>query len=314
MTLSDSVNGLIQSQQQLQQQQEQLRSFLKQNQAIIPVVVALLALGIALIAYQSKGSQSAPISEDNLQQKNNIPTFLIVGPPNSGKTSLFQYLSYLSNKNADLDDNDKDDVQELKFHELDISATKSFRLNINNNAKLPFQSSYKTKYTLIDVPGEEKIYNLRIKEILDHFQKIQGIVFVIDSTVHNNEINGIAKRLFNLLLLSEKRPNGIDILLAINKTDQFGARPVTKFREILEKEINEIKNLNLRNLKKVNLNSKESNDEHDDEAEQILEEFGNANVQFKFDQLEGNFDFVGGSLYQNKAIDWVNWLDEKAAN
>ncbi|GMM35963.1 Signal recognition particle receptor subunit beta [Saccharomycopsis crataegensis] len=286
---------------------EELKSLVTQNNLVITVFLALLISSIFLIVSRSRSglSKSSIVTEDNLNTKNNLPTFIIIGAADSGKTSFFQYLSYLSTAKTE-----DPDAPLMKLQDLDIATTKSFKLNFDK-IKLPFQSSYKTQFLLIDIPGEEKVFNAKIKEIVNNFTNIKGAIFMIDASVNNNKINSIGKQIFRFLMLSETRPNGIDTLLAINKTDQFGARPVSKFGELLEQEINDIKNLNLQNLKSV----KQSADNDDqDEQDEILEEFGNTNVKFRFQNLEGNFDVYGGSLLKGSVDTWINWIDERASN
>lgn len=270
---------------------------LASNIVIFTVILALLISGVVIIVLQSRAA--LPVSVEDITV-NTVPSYIITGPPNSGKTSLFQYVSYLSGNEG------------AKFKELDIATTKSYQLNVNGALQLPIQSSYKKKYSLVDIPGEEKIFNQKIQEVLKNFKNVKGIVFVIDATMKNEEVAAAAKQLFKILLLSERRPNGIDILIAVNKTERFGARPVDRISQSLQQEINEYKNVSMKNLRKVDTKGHNFEDQQEnDELEEIIEQLGK---EFAFDKLEGNIDIIGGSLHADKIQKWIDWLDEKAVN
>lgn len=284
-----------------------IKEFVMENQLWITIFLAFVIAGISMISMQARSAASV-ISEDSIDTKNNIPTFLIIGPSNSGKTSFFLYLSQLATKGVA-----NSEEKQMKFTDMEVSTTtKSFKLNINNEFYLPLLSEHKLKYTVMDIPGEEKIFRMQINPTMSNFKQIKGAIFMIDAALENKSLNAVARQLFDFLMLSEKRSGGVDVLLAINKSEQFGARPTEKIRDILEKEIDVIKDLKLKSLKKVNLTP--GAEDEPSESEEIIDEFGGKDIKFKFERLEGSFDLIPGSLHKNDVQKWLNWIDERSVN
>lgn len=176
--------------------------------------------------------------------------------------------------------------------------------NVTNNFELPSTGQTKTKFKLIDFPGHPKLQNSTIDEIKKS-SNIHGLIFLIDSSIDPKKITENAKFLYDILTISERRPGGVDILVGCNKSDLFSARQATKIRELLELEIDSYRKLNLHNISKVD------NDELDEEFSDLGQSI---NSVFKFDQLEGNFDVISGSVLKDKIEKWECWIDERSVN
>jgi len=157
---------------------------------------------------------------------------------------------------------------------------------------------------LIDFPGHPKLHNLTTDEIKTS-TNIHGLIFVIDSSIDPKKLGENAKFLYDLLTITERRPGGVDILVPCNKSDLFSARQSHKIKELLEQEIDSYRKLNVHNISKVD------NDEIDDEFSDLGQSI---NSNFSFDQLEGNFDVVSGSVLKDKIEKWECWIDERAVN
>lgn len=176
--------------------------------------------------------------------------------------------------------------------------------NITTKFALPSTGQTKTNFKLVEFPGHNKLHNLTIDEIKTS-TNIFGLIFVIDSAIDPKKLGENAKFLYEILTHTERRPGGVDILVACNKSDLFNARQAQKIRELLELEIDSIRKLNVHNISKVD------NDEVDEEFSDLGQSI---NSNFKFDGLEGNFDVVSGSVLKDKIEKWECWIDERAVN
>ncbi|KAI5957137.1 hypothetical protein KGF54_000065 [Candida jiufengensis] len=234
----------------------------------------------------------------------NKPTFLICGITNSGKTSLY-----------------------YKLLTGDFKTTvSSIQPNIDM-INLPISKpTIGKKFQIVDYPGHLKYWNLFKNLILNDIKlnNIKGIIVVLDSSskkwLNNQELEKITKFLYNLISITERKQNGIDYLFAINKLDLFDSLPTPKIKTILELEINKLIKNEINNVNKTSGidNNTIEEDEFDDSNKENLREFwlsiiGNSQV-FTFDKLEGNMDFLGGSILKGNIDKWEDWLDEKVMN
>ncbi|CAI5756101.1 unnamed protein product [Candida verbasci] len=275
---------------------------------LISLITILLGFILILLIYffQSGGINAIKSSNKSPYFK---PSFLILGANNSGKTLYFY---------------------NLQQNDININQTIS---SIDPNFKefiLPFSNpAIGKKFQFVDYPGHLKYQNL-FKNLLINditLNNIKGIIYMIDSSNSNwsdpINVENIVKYLYNLLSITERKPNGVDFLFAINKSDLFDSLPPHKIKKILEKELgklikNEITNVN----KNSDLDKKSdfiNNDDEDVNNNDTLREFwlgiiGSSDAEFTFDKLEGNMDFISGSVLKNKISQWENWLDERVVN
>lgn len=206
------------------------------------------------------------------------PTFIIIGHNNTGKTSLYLRLTGHSG-----DKNQK------------ITTISSLEVNKGTIALPISNESIQRQYDLIDYPGYLKYDNL-FTNLLETIN-LKGVLFMIDSDMINfqKSINLTARKLFKILTVTETLPIGKDYLIMVNKVDLFNALPVNKIKTLLQQELNQIIELELKN--------------NEDELT-----FWHEYLPFSFDKLKGNVDFVPGSVMKNNIGDWENWLDEKVVN
>lgn len=167
-------------------------------------------------------------------------------------------------------------------------------------------TSSATNFKLIEFPGHNKLHSLLLDEIKTS-KNIHGLVFMIDATLDQAKLIEAAHFLYKVLLVTERRPGGVDILIACNKTDLFSARQPAKIKEVLEKEIDAYRKLQSANVSKVEGDSNAADDE--DEIE-----LGAHAGAFKFEQMDGNLDVIGGSALKQKVEKWDCWIDERAVN
>lgn len=270
-------------------------------QTILAALMAGLLVIVAIFYFQGPGS---PTRKN--RSKFYKPTFLVVGANGSGKTALYYHL--LTKKT--------------------VSTVSSLEPNVTSLA-LPFSNpSILSQYQFIDYPGHLKFSQLLRKLIVDDITvgNLKGVVYVVDSSsqslAQEGRTTSIARELFNLLSLTEKLPNGVDFLFAINKQDLFDSRPVFKVKQMIEDELNQVisDELNAKGLTRGG--SGIDNDDDDDDSEnfkkeETTREFWKSVVgsqKFKFEMLEGNMEFIGGSVLKSKVSGWENWFDEKAVN
>lgn len=230
------------------------------------------------------------------------PTFLMVGANAAGKTCLYY---------------------KLTGSEKAPATVSSLEPNVATIA-VPFSNpAIQKKYQLIDYPGHLKYLQLLRKLITDDITvgQLKGVIYVVDSSgahlSQEGKVAAIARELFTLLSITEKTPNGVDFLFAVNKQDLFDSRPVHKVKQLLEQELAKV----IAEEIKKGLAAGGSGIDHDEESDLVREEstrdFWRAAVgsrPFRFELLEGNMDFLGGSVARNQVGNWENWFDERAVN
>ncbi|KAI3402331.1 hypothetical protein KGF56_004901 [Candida oxycetoniae] len=284
---------------------------------ILLILLSLLVGFIILLIqffFQSGGLKAIKLANTSPYYR---PTFLICGPNNAGKTALFYKL--ISNGEV------VTTVSSIEPNFADIS--------------LPIASpQVGKKYQLIDYPGHLKYWNLFEKLILQDITlpQIKGVCVVLDSSSPNwskdsLQVEKISKFLFNLLAITERKQNGVDYLFAVNKSDLFDSLPVHKIRSILEVEINRLIENEISSTEKTSGIDISNDDENEGDNmsgmgsgsvshRENLREFwlgviGSAkDATFTFDKLEGNMDFLNGSVLKDKIEKWEDWLDEKVVN
>lgn len=231
------------------------------QKVLITILIGLLLIIVIYYVQNFEGSGSKK------------QTFLIVGCNNSGKTTLF---NKLTNKPCS-------------------STISSMEANYGT-VNLPFSTeSIGKPFQLIDYPGYLKYENL-FKQVFEDIN-LTGVVFMIDSDMmnFNKQLNLVALKMFKLLTVTERVPNGVDYLLAVNKSDLFNSLPVPKIRQLLEAEMNKVIESELKN--------------NEDDLS-----FWNDFVPFSFEKMSGNMEFKPGSVTKDNFENWRNWMDERVVN
>ncbi|KAH3683927.1 hypothetical protein WICPIJ_005127 [Wickerhamomyces pijperi] len=259
------------------------------SNVIIITIVAILLASVAFFLFQQNTNT---VSIPGLaKQSNKQPTFIIAGLSNSGKTTLFNSLTI---KNG-----------------FKMSTVTSQEPNIRTNFKLPLVGNEsdipQLSFKLVECPGHQKLHNFVYDEIKNS-SSIRGLIYMIDSTLDPKKMVESAKFLYEILTRTERKANGVDILIACNKSDQFSSRQVKTIKQILETEIDNYRKLSVSNISKSN---EDGTDFDDDETKQLSVSL---NDQFNFEKLEGHIHISNGSVLKNKIESWTNWIDERVVN
>lgn len=167
------------------------------------------------------------------------------------------------------------------------------------------------KFKLMEYPGHIKL-RYQLFDILKESSFIKGLIFVVDSTVDPKKLTETAEFLYEILSITERKPDGVDILIACNKSESFTSRPPVKIRQALEKEINSVIARKMTSLSSVKKDSEESSESGSERGDELLEV--NSKQGFKFDLLDGNIDAMEGSVLKNNIEKWECWIDERAVN
>nr|2GED_A Chain A, Signal recognition particle receptor beta subunit [Saccharomyces cerevisiae]2GED_B Chain B, Signal recognition particle receptor beta subunit [Saccharomyces cerevisiae] len=140
------------------------------------------------------------------------PSIIIAGPQNSGKTSL-----------------------------LTLLTTDSVRPTVVSQEPLSAADYDGSGVTLVDFPGHVKL-RYKLSDYLKTRAKfVKGLIFMVDSTVDPKKLTTTAEFLVDILSITESScENGIDILIACNKSELFTARPPSKIKDALESEIQKV--------------------------------------------------------------------------
>lgn len=247
------------------------------NAKSIALLAALLVFGIALTLYRTTTSFG--------KIKSSQPTILIAGPSGSGKTSL--YTLWTSGKVTDT-----------------VTSQES---NTYTSFSIPFDSDFDaTKITLVDLPGHPKLNHV-FSEALESYSNIKGIVYVIDAASGPKGIQEAANRLFNMLLKTETRMGGIDIMIACNKADVFNMIPSARLQTMLEEEIQNIRDNRSKSLGEVGAAGSLDDDNEDDGS-------WLGGSKFKFINLEGEVSIADGSVLLNNVENWKRFVEAVTVN
>lgn len=273
---------------QIDQKSLPISTIMDKFQTLLSTIFVGLILVLILFTYQSGSFSRAPKSKFFKQ------TFLILGSNNAGKTSLFY--KFLDRKAPP------------------PSTVSSIEPNVED-IKLPFSNAKIARdFQLIDYPGHLKYTQLLQKLILQDITlaNLKGICYVVDLSSLNisnpTSLENIATFLFNLIATTEKyRRDGVDFLFAVNKNELFDSTPVNRVRLLLEAEIDKL-------VQSVVSDKRGYQEEAGDDKDFWLGVIGRPGNPFKFEKLEGNMDFVGGSVTRGKVDGWENWLDERVVN
>lgn len=242
---------------------------------LISLLVLMISTAFILIL-QKTFINLIPLSTKTI---NKSPTFIIAGPSFSGKTSLFNALT----------------TDEFKY------TLMSQDINVANNYMLPSVTK-SAKFKLMEFPGHIKLRYKLLNTIKDSVY-LKGLIFMVDSTMDPPKLAEAAEFLHEILIITERRPGGIDILIACNKSESFASRPALKIKEALEKEISKILIRKAKNVKEM------SNEDNGDNSLEVT-----SKGVFEFGLLDGSVDSLEGSVLKKDIEKWECWIDERSVN
>lgn len=252
-----------------------------------------------------------------------LPSILLTGPTNAGKTSLHTLLERRTTP-SETHTSQTPSTVELAV-DADARGRRSFRDDLDATGATA------TKFLLVDTPGHGKLRHHALQKRLvptaAQSSKLKAVVFVVDAAALSEPevLADTAAYLYEVLLQLQKRmgatktskaPYAIPVLVAANKMDLFTALPAKLVKSNLEKELGRIRRTRSKGL----LDSGVGTDEFGaaggaDEADDWLGEYGSA--EFKFDQMrEFDIDVAveGGNVLgeDGPGIDkWWAWIGDK---
>jgi signal recognition particle receptor subunit beta len=186
-----------------------------------------------------------------------------------------------------------------------------------NDASLKDAEKNHVSYNIVDTPGHGK---LREEQALAQLQDptVRGLIFVVDAGAldRNNPetLTEPASYLHDALLTLQLRKTGkvgsnvkadVAVLIAANKQDLFTATPPERVREILQTELERVKESRRRGISTVGK-------EVDDDDDHVLG--GAGEDKFSFETMREEYgidiDVIGGSVRTAEpgVQNWEEWI------
>ncbi|EJS42988.1 srp102p [Saccharomyces arboricola H-6] len=241
------------------------------SNTILIACLLVIATTIAFITLQKSSTKTG------IKQKSYQPSIVIAGPQNSGKTSFLTFLT-------------TDSVRPTVVSQEPLSAANYDGSNV----------------TLLDFPGHAKLRYELLEYLKTRAAFVKGLIYMVDSTIDPKKLTSTAELLVDIVSITESNcENGIDILIACNKSESFTARPPSKIRDALEKEMQKVIERRKKSLNEV---KRKVNEEED--TENALDVLQSTNG-FKFENLEGSVVAFEGSVSKKNITKWRKWIDEK---
>ncbi|MCJ1405498.1 hypothetical protein MMC11_008726 [Xylographa trunciseda] len=240
-----------------------------------------------------------------------LPSFLILGPSNSGKTSLLT--SFERGLPTATHTSQQPLVVEISLPITNGDASSKYR-----SANDPTSQVHR-RVLLIDTPGHGKLRHYALDNLIKP-QRLKGIIFVVDAANVTPDTTGLkeaAEYLHDILLTLQKRAttaktsrasSEVPVLIAANKLDLFTALPATLIKSALEKEITSVRKSRSKGLldSGIAMNDADSGDDKD-----WLGDGGEGT--FEFSQLEEvniTVTVVGGNVIgaEPSITKWWDWI------
>lgn len=250
--------------------------------AVLLIVLTPLVLHLAL--YRNRATSRS------------LPTFLVVGPLSSGKTTLMTGFASSSSELPALkgataiETRTSQEPQSLDCH-IPASLAASHKYRSTNDPSL---LASVIRFTLHDTPGHGKL-RPHATELIT--AETRGVVFVLDAAASQQHWRDAAEYLYTVLLRIQhlldapgsRQREGFPVLVACNKSDLFTALPPAKICTLLEAELNAVREARSRGIVRVGL----------EDSDEVVDLLGTSGKRFSFAGLEEEVgiavSFRGGS-------------------
>ncbi|KAI9815537.1 MAG: hypothetical protein M1827_002671 [Pycnora praestabilis] len=284
---------------------ERLISQLMGPSLLAIVVTAVVALSIPLLLhlfiYRSNSSTT-------------LPSFLLIGPSSSGKTSLLTLF-----ERGDSATTHTSQAPLSVEVSLPISKTASSRYRSINDPSLQTHKLF----LLIDTPGHGKLRYHALDNVTKP-QNLKGIIFVVDAANMSSGVTGqdtqglreAAEYLHDILLLLQKRstesntskaPKEMPVLVAANKMDLFTALPAPLVKTALEAEITNVRNSRSKGLLDSGIGMGDTDLE---EEKGWLGDGGEGKFELsQMEEVNVSVTVAGGNVIGSEGADVKNWWD-----
>lgn len=259
----------------------------------IVAAIALIAISGLWLVFKSQynNNNSNGTIQTNSKTVTKTPTIAILGPMNSGKTSLFNLLT-----------------------------TNTTRPCVTSQEVSMWPGLLNGNITLIEFPGHIKLqYKWQdwLSKVTENVNStnLKGIIFVVDSTLNPTQWDKPAELLVDILEQIESLNHQTSVLIACNKSESFTARPPQKIKQFLEQQVGEVLARRKASLATGHKSSSKSNrggeqdDEEDTTDSTLLNTFADP-LQFRFDALETSVEALAGSVLKNNIDSWQQWLED----
>ncbi|CUS10636.1 unnamed protein product [Tuber aestivum] len=229
-----------------------------------------------------------------------LPTFLLVGPTASGKTSLMTSFEPATGQPP----------AETRTSQAPLSIECSVPASIASTSKYrsvndPSLKAHK-RFLLFDTPGHGKLRHIALASASS--PEIRGVIFVLDSSL--TDVREVAEYLYDVLLTLQNSTTSSTttqpkkLLVACNKSDAFTALPPSKIQKLLEDEITKMRVSRSRGILDV-----EDDGEGNDEKE-WLGEGGEGPFTFQsMEEVGVEIEFKGGSVengeWRDRLSPWI---------
>ncbi|MCJ1420294.1 hypothetical protein MMC32_006651 [Xylographa parallela] len=266
--------------------------------AITLIIAVVTPLFLHFIIYRSTSTTS-------------LPSFLLLGPSNAGKTSLLTLFERGIPATTHTS-------QHPLIVEVSLPVTTGAASSKYRSSNDPTSQVHK-RFLLIDTPGHGKLRHYALDNLIKP-QYLKGIIFVVDAANISPGSSGLkeaAEFLHDVLLTLQKRAttlktsrtlSEVPVLIAANKLDLFTALPAALVSNVLEREITNVRLSRSKGLldSGIAMNDGDSGDDKD-----WLGDGGEGS--FKFSQLEEanvTVTVEGGHVVGDGAnvTRWWDWI------
>ncbi|KAG0647675.1 Signal recognition particle receptor subunit beta [Hyphodiscus hymeniophilus] len=244
-----------------------------------------------------------------------LPSILLIGPSDSGKTSLLTLFE--RGTNASTHTSQAPISVECSLPVSNTAGSDKYR-----SAHDPTNQAHK-KFLLIDTPGHGKLRHHALDNLTNP-QNLKGLIFIVDAATLSAGDEGLrqtADYLHDTLLILQKRMAGnkalkalkdLPVLIAANKMDLFTALPAALVKSTLESEITKVRVSRSKGLLDSGIGMDEG---ADDEKDDWLGEVGSQDFKFyQMEEFDVTVEVIGGNVTggEGPTVEkWWSWISER---